>query len=84
MREFTKLEICHLGPDYSDDESPKKRWEMTQQNGSWRKRVNAGGCRNYLGNQLIPVEFAVRQKTPVLIDVSKYIFCLESSYSKNL
>jgi calpain len=48
FREFTKLEICHLGPDYSDDTSPKRRWEMTAQNGSWRKRVNAGGCRNFL------------------------------------
>jgi len=49
QREFTKLEICHLGPEYSDgDASAKKRWEMTPQNGSWRKRVNAGGCRNFL------------------------------------
>lgn len=47
-REFTKLEICHLGPDYSDDKSQKKRWEMTPANGSWRRRVNAGGCRNFL------------------------------------
>jgi len=48
MREFSKLEICHLGPEYSDGGSAKKRWEMTPQNGSWRRRVNAGGCRNFL------------------------------------
>jgi len=27
----------------------KKKWEQTNHLGSWRKHVNAGGCRNFLG-----------------------------------
>jgi len=44
---FQKLEICNLGPD-SENPSSKKRWESSLQNGTWTRRVNAGGCRNYL------------------------------------
>lgn len=49
-REFTKLEICNLGPDTmtSEESSSKKRFQMTMHEGCWKKRVNAGGCRNYL------------------------------------
>ena len=49
---FQKLEICNLGPDSLDDEEAaqgKKRWEATAEVGEWIPRVNAGGCRNYLG-----------------------------------
>lgn len=49
---FQKVEICNLGPDALIDNSTnqaKKRWESTKIDGGWRKRVNAGGCRNYLG-----------------------------------
>jgi len=46
---FQKLEICNLGPDEVTSEvNPKKRWEKTQQDGGWKARVNAGGCRNYI------------------------------------
>jgi len=49
---FQKLEICNLSPDVMDDpmaqEADKKHWETTMCEGSWRRRVNAGGCRNYL------------------------------------
>ncbi|GFO35614.1 calpain-a, partial [Plakobranchus ocellatus] len=47
---FQKLEICNLGPDSldEDDLSNKKKWECHKESGSWIKRVNAGGCRNYL------------------------------------
>ncbi|KAL8619657.1 hypothetical protein ACOMHN_019712 [Nucella lapillus] len=49
-QEFQKLEICNLGPDSLDEEdlSNKKRWEMHKEHGGWVRRVNAGGCRNYL------------------------------------
>lgn len=50
-KNFQKLEICNLGPDsLTEDEKAKnkKRWEATVHVGSWRRRVNAGGCRNYL------------------------------------
>ncbi|CAH1791248.1 unnamed protein product, partial [Owenia fusiformis] len=47
---FQKIEICNLGPDALTEEESggKKKWEATSQDGSWRKRVNAGGCRNFL------------------------------------
>ena len=50
-QEFQKLEICNLGPDSldEDDLGDKKRWEMNKEHGAWVRRVNAGGCRNYLG-----------------------------------
>lgn len=49
---FQKLEICNLGPDSLDEEERaqgKIRWEATAEVGEWIPRVNAGGCRNYLG-----------------------------------
>jgi len=50
---FQRLEICYLGPDTlsldDDDEDPDARkWEGTLFEGGWKRRVNAGGCRNYL------------------------------------
>ena len=48
LRNFSSLEICNLGPDSVTDSS-KKRFEMTAHEGSWKKRVNAGGCHNYRG-----------------------------------
>ena len=49
-KNFQKVEICNLGPDSVIEEaSDKKTWEMTGNEGCWKKRVNAGGCRNFLG-----------------------------------
>jgi len=45
---FSKLEICNLGPEAAGEEL-KKRFQMTVHEGCWKRRVNAGGCRNYLG-----------------------------------
>ncbi|BFZ06814.1 hypothetical protein BsWGS_09853 [Bradybaena similaris] len=47
---FQKLEICNLGPDSldEDDLQNKKKWECFKENEAWIKRVNAGGCRNYI------------------------------------
>ncbi|CAG5125959.1 unnamed protein product [Candidula unifasciata] len=47
---FQKLEICNLGPDSldEDDLDNKKKWECFKENEAWIKRVNAGGCRNYI------------------------------------
>lgn len=42
---FSKLEICSLGPDTVTGDS-SKRYEMTSHQGSWRRRLNAGGCLN--------------------------------------
>jgi len=49
---YQKLEICNLGPESLSEDAAaqkKKRWEMVCHDGAWTKRVNAGGCRNYLG-----------------------------------
>ena len=46
-KNFSKLEICNLGPDSVTDTS-KKRFQMTAHEGCWKRRVNAGGCRNYI------------------------------------
>jgi len=52
VKNYQKLEICNLGADsLTDASSSKKCWEMTASDGCWKKRVNAGGCRNYLGIQ---------------------------------
>lgn len=51
--EFQRLEICYLGPDTLLDEDEGEladsvgKWEGNLNIGSWRRRVNAGGCRNY-------------------------------------
>lgn len=53
---FQKLEICNLGLDSLDEEQHtchKKRWETKKVDGAWVPRVNAGGCRNYLGKYLL-------------------------------
>lgn len=46
-RNFHKLEICLLTPGTLCEERGR-RWELTSEDGSWKQRVNAGGCRNYL------------------------------------
>jgi len=46
---FHKLEICNMGPDaFGQVEGQKKKWENTVENGTWKPRVSAGGCRNFL------------------------------------
>ena len=64
VKNYQKLEICNLGADsLTDMSSADKRWEMTANDGCWKKRVNAGGCRNYLGGLCSRVIFiSVSQK----------------------
>ncbi|XP_067942211.1 calpain-9-like isoform X1 [Watersipora subatra] len=47
---FTTLELCSLGPSSmsADDELAKNKWATKQESGQWMRRVNAGGCRNFL------------------------------------
>jgi len=51
VNNFQRLDICYLGPDSLSDDgmSGRMKWEGTLFEGSWRRRVNAGGCRNYPG-----------------------------------
>uniref|UniRef100_A0A672G8Z9 Calpain-2 catalytic subunit-like n=1 Tax=Salarias fasciatus TaxID=181472 RepID=A0A672G8Z9_SALFA len=46
LREYSRLEICHLTPDALTGIDIKK-WAETEFEESWRKGVSAGGCRNY-------------------------------------
>ncbi|GFR57893.1 calpain-A-like [Elysia marginata] len=46
-KNFDTLEICHLGPD-SIENSRRTAWASRKENGVWRRRASAGGCRNYI------------------------------------
>ncbi len=47
INSFQKLEICNLSPEGLAEGGVK--WETSLQDGTWRAKVNAGGCRNFLG-----------------------------------
>ncbi|XP_049812675.1 calpain-C [Schistocerca nitens] len=49
VKTFTHLEVVHLDSDTSRDEPSlhhKNTWQMRLYQGSWRRGVTAGGCRN--------------------------------------
>ncbi|VDN27201.1 unnamed protein product [Dibothriocephalus latus] len=50
VREYEKMEICHLGPQSLSDSAGSDRitFQMTVEHGTWQPGVNAGGCRNFL------------------------------------
>lgn len=51
---FQRVELCNLSPDLGvDEDSDIKAWESKLLEGSWKKKVTAGGCRNFMG-QFIP------------------------------
>ena len=66
--EFEKLEVCHLGPDTlspedeGDASEEERKWEGTVCDGSWKKRVNAGGCRNFAGESRSGREFKMNRQ----------------------
>jgi len=47
-RNFQKMEICNLSPDCLEGPENKHHWETVFHEGTWKPRVNAGGCRNFL------------------------------------
>lgn len=51
VNNFKKFELCYLSPEKTDDTVGKKKWEMVTMEGSWKKNLTAGGCRNYLGRR---------------------------------
>ncbi|XP_039954339.1 calpain-A isoform X2 [Bactrocera tryoni] len=51
LNHFDRVEICNLSPDSLTEEqqnSGKRRWEMSMFEGEWTQGVTAGGCRNFL------------------------------------
>ncbi len=59
---YSKVEICNMGPDSpQDDTKVKKRWEATVNEGEWKAKVNAGGCRNFLGEYGVTTEGVLRR-----------------------
>ena len=61
---FTRLEICFLGPDTLLDDDDEdfaeyaRRWEGELMEGSWRRFVNAGGCPNFPGRERLHHTFS--------------------------
>lgn len=48
---FEGLEICHLSPDSMGlvmENNDKIYWNKQYVDGSWKRGVTAGGCRNYM------------------------------------
>jgi len=62
---FTKIEICMLGPDSAVDDVKKARgWASEVQQGSWTKNVSAGGCRNFPDKFHINPQFRITLEDP--------------------
>ena len=53
LRNFTKLEICNLGPDAIEDDEDQTNWVAAYHEGRWIRGCTAGGCRNFPGDSLI-------------------------------
>jgi len=68
VKNFNLLEMCNAVPTASDSRTSttggKIRWEMTTYEGSWKKFVNAGGCRNYLNTFWTNPQFKVQVVDP--------------------
>ncbi|EDW01887.1 GH20200 [Drosophila grimshawi] len=50
LSHFDRVELCNLSPDSLSDQqqSAKRKWEMSMYEGEWTPGVTAGGCRNFL------------------------------------
>ncbi|XP_002015614.2 calpain-A [Drosophila persimilis] len=51
LHHFDRVEICNLSPDSlteDQQQSGKRKWEMSMYEGEWTPGVTAGGCRNFL------------------------------------
>ncbi|XP_023171681.1 calpain-A [Drosophila hydei] len=53
LTHFDRVELCNLSPESfskaaDDNQSGKRKWEMSMYEGEWTPGVTAGGCRNFL------------------------------------
>ncbi|XP_037937392.1 calpain-B [Teleopsis dalmanni] len=51
LNHFDRVEICNLSPDSlteDQQQSNKRKWEMSMFEGEWTPGATAGGCRNFL------------------------------------
>ncbi|EDW73190.1 uncharacterized protein Dwil_GK16784 [Drosophila willistoni] len=51
LNHFDRVEICNLSPDSlteDQQQSSRRKWEMSMFEGEWTSGVTAGGCRNFL------------------------------------
>ncbi|KAH8305283.1 hypothetical protein KR018_011858 [Drosophila ironensis] len=51
LNHFDRVEICNLSPNSlteDQQQSSRRKWEMSMFEGEWSSGVTAGGCRNFL------------------------------------
>ena len=76
---FQRLEICNLGPDdvtdFNDDDVT---FQCQQLHSSWKKNVNAGGCRNFMSALL-----ALRLKMNTTYMYMHNVFSFAETFSSN-
>jgi len=65
VKTFTHLEVVHLDAETSRDEPSlhsKHTWQMKLYQGSWRRGVTAGGCRNNQGSIIVSLIYFLTRK----------------------
>ncbi|XP_038073620.1 calpain-B-like [Patiria miniata] len=57
IREYSRLEMCHLGPGIT---SSRKEWVTNEIEGSWRRKITAGGSLNFINTFHLNPQIEVR------------------------
>ncbi|KAI1724393.1 calpain family cysteine protease domain-containing protein [Ditylenchus destructor] len=67
LANFEKMEICNLGPDVMEEvfqmtgvNAAHNTWATNSHDGSWRRGVTAGGCRNYLDSFVMNPQYWIK------------------------